>query len=83
MLCSLFAASSSHLWWSEKSENIDSVKPYFENLKHLQNPGTLTMTASCMCNNPSITLKIDIFLCDTLKLIKFIINIQRTSSIDR
>ena len=37
------ADSSGKFWWPEELENVVNI--YFENLKHLQNPGHLSLTA--------------------------------------
>ena len=43
MLRRLLAENAGHFWWPEEFEN-----PYFNNLKHLQNPGHLSLTAPSM-----------------------------------
>ena len=44
MLRRLLANIAGHFWWPEESENV--ANPYFNNLKHLQNPGHLLLTKS-------------------------------------
>ena len=46
MLRCLLAESDGHFWWPEEFENV--ANPYFDNLKHLQNPGHLSLTKSIM-----------------------------------
>ena len=48
MLRWLYAESDGHFWQPAEFENV--ANPDFENLKHLQNPGHLSLTA------PSMTL---------------------------
>ena len=36
MPCQLLAESAGHFWWTAEFEDV--ANPYFENLKHLQNP---------------------------------------------
>ena len=43
MLRRSLAESTGHFWWPAEFENV--ANPYFENLKHLQNPGHLSLTA--------------------------------------
>ena len=38
--------SAGHIWWPAEFENV--ANPDFENLKHLQNPGNLTLAAAIM-----------------------------------
>ena len=38
--------SGGHFWWPVELKNVSN--PYFENLKHLQNPGHLLLTAPSM-----------------------------------
>ena len=40
------AESAGHFWWPEESENVANQD--FENLKHFQNPGHLSLTAPSM-----------------------------------
>ena len=42
MLCQLLAESAGHFWQPAEFENV--ANPYFENLKHLQNPEHLPLT---------------------------------------
>ena len=42
MLHWLIADSAGHFWWPAELENL--ANPDFENLKHLQNPGNLSLT---------------------------------------
>ena len=42
MLRRLLAESAGHFWWPAEFEDV--ANPYFENLKHLQNPGHLLLT---------------------------------------
>ena len=42
----LLAESAVHFWQSAEFENV--ANPYFENLKHLQKPGHLPLTADGM-----------------------------------
>ena len=42
----LIAESAGHFWQPAEFENV--ANPYFENLKHLQNPGHLSLTALSM-----------------------------------
>ena len=42
MLRRLLAESAGYFWHAEEFENV--ANPYFENLKHLQNPGHLPLT---------------------------------------
>ena len=46
MVCWLLAESAGHFWWPAEFENV--AKSDFENLKHLQNPGHLPLTAASM-----------------------------------
>ena len=44
MLCRLPGDSSGHFWHPEEFKNV--ANPDFENIKHLQNPGHLPLTAA-------------------------------------
>ena len=44
MLRRLLDESAGHFWWPEEFENV--ANPYFDNLKHFQNPGHLLLTKS-------------------------------------
>ena len=44
MLHQSFADSAGNFWWPEEFEKV--ANPYFNNLKHLQNPGHLLLTTS-------------------------------------
>ena len=44
MLRQSFAESAGHFQWPEEFENV--ANPYFNNLKHLQNPGHLLLIKS-------------------------------------
>ena len=44
MLRRLLVDSAGHFWWPEEFDKV--ANPYFNNLKHLQNPGRLLMTKS-------------------------------------
>ena len=44
MLRRSLADSDGRFWWPEEFHKV--VNPYFNNLKHLQNPGRLLMTKS-------------------------------------
>ena len=46
MLRRFLADSAVHFWWPEEFENV--ANPYFDHLKHLQNPGHLSLTKSIM-----------------------------------
>ena len=43
MLRQLLAESAGNFWWPEEFENV--ANSHFENIKHLQNPGHLSLTA--------------------------------------
>ena len=43
MIHRLLGDSDGHFWWPVEFENV--ANPDFENLKHLQNPGHLPLTA--------------------------------------
>ena len=47
MLHRLPADSSSHFWQTSEFENVANTD--FEDLKHLQNPGNLFLTAPSIC----------------------------------
>ena len=47
MLRRLLAESAGYFWHAEEFENV--ANPDFENLKHLQNPGHLSLTKPSMC----------------------------------
>ena len=48
MICRSIGESAGHFWQPAQLENV--ANPYFENLKHLQNPGHLPLTeASISC----------------------------------
>ena len=49
MLHGSLSENDSRFWWPEEFEN--AANPYFENLKHLQNPGHLSLTAPSMLFN--------------------------------
>ena len=46
MIHQLLAESTGHFWQPEEFKNVEN--PYFENLKHLQNPGHLCLTEANM-----------------------------------
>ena len=46
MLRRSLAESAGHFWWPAEFENVAS--PDYENLKHLQNPGHLSLTTPSM-----------------------------------
>ena len=48
MLHRLLADSAGHFWWPVEFENV--VNQDFGNLKHLQNPGHLSLTSPFMNN---------------------------------
>ena len=47
MLCRSLAESVGHSWWPEEFKNVVDLD--FENLKHLQNPGHLSLTEASIC----------------------------------
>ena len=49
MLYRLLAESAGNFWQPEKFENV--ANPDFENLKHLQKPGHLSLTAPSMLDS--------------------------------
>ena len=48
MLLRSLADSDGLFWWPAEFENVEN--PDFENIKHLQNPGHLSLTKPSMCD---------------------------------
>ena len=59
MLCRSHSESASHFWQPEEFENV--ANPYFKHLKHMQNPGHLSLTAPNKCRNLSMGLSGNLF----------------------
>ena len=55
MLRRSLAESAGHFWWPAEFENV--ANPDFENLKHLQNPGHLSLTKPSMCLYVFVNIK--------------------------
>ena len=70
MLRRLLAESDGHFW--QPAEFEDVANPDFENLKHLQNPGHLSLTAPSMTTNGtsgSVFVLGEIWICLTCLLV--------------
>ena len=53
MLLWSLAESAGRLWWPTEFENV--ANPDFENLRHLQNPGHLPLTAASITSMTIVT----------------------------